>query len=81
MRAVPSFSNRKQQDFNCTPVVLTSDDLDQLEQDIRNQRLPTTCGSFFGESCGFGQDDDLLFVSKAREAIAAGKAVVYTSWW
>jgi hypothetical protein len=71
----------QRQDFNCTPVVLTSNDLDQLEQDIHRQCLPFTDGCFFGESNGSEQDDDLLFVSKAREAIAAGKAVVYTSWW
>jgi hypothetical protein len=32
----------KQKDFNLAPVLLTSDDLDRLEQDIRHQRLPFT---------------------------------------
>jgi hypothetical protein len=70
----------KQKDFNLAPVLLTSDDLDRLEQDIRHQCLPS--GFFFGKSSsGLEQDDDLLFISKARDFIAAGKAIVYTSWW
>lgn len=35
-------------DFNCTPVTLTSDDLDDLEASIRDRTLPETTGFFFG---------------------------------
>lgn len=69
------------EDFNCVGVLLTADDLDRLEADIRAGALPTTAGFFFGASDGTEQEDDLRFVSDAREAMAAGLTVFYTSWW
>ena len=45
------------------------------------RRLPKTTGFFFGESDGSEQEDDLEFIAKAREALAADKFVYYTSWW
>ena len=66
--------------FNGDCVVLDSEDLDNLEDDIKDGNLPDTSGFFFGESDD-GDEDDLLFVSKAREAIKEGKTVYYTSWW
>ena len=45
------------------------------------RRLPDTAGFFFGASDGSEIDDDLAFVNKAREALAADLAVCYTSWW
>lgn len=68
-------------DFNCANLQLTSDDLDALEQAIRSRSLPQTCGFFFGESDGCEVDDDLEFLAKAREAIAVGLTVFYSSWW
>jgi hypothetical protein len=67
--------------FNGDCVVLDSEDLDNLEQDIKDGNLPDTSGFFFGQSGNDEDEDDLLFVSKAREAIANGKTVYYTSWW
>jgi hypothetical protein len=61
--------------------VLTAADLDALEQDIRENRLPETEGFFFGASDGSEIDDDLEFVAKARAALAEGKTVFYRSWW
>mgnify|MGYP000058594135 FL=1 len=66
--------------FNGDCVVLDSEDLDNLEQDIKDGNLPDTSGFFFGVSDD-ADEDDLLFVSKAREAIKEGKTVYYTSWW
>ena len=70
-------------DFNGDCVVLDSEDLDNLEADIREGNLPDTSGFFFGESANNDEENenDLLFVTKAREAIAEGKTVYYTSWW
>jgi hypothetical protein len=62
-------------------VVLDKADLDRLEADIRAKRLPETAGFFFGQSDGSEIDDDLDFIAKAREAIAVGLTVYYTSWW
>lgn len=67
--------------FNCVPVRLTPEDLDALELAIRSGDLPPTSGFFFGESDGSEIEDDLAFIAKAREAIAAGLAVFYDSWW
>lgn len=68
-------------DFNSDCVVLDSEDLDNLEQDIKDGNLPDTSGFFFGNSMGDEDENDLLFVAKARDAIKEGKTVYYTSWW
>jgi hypothetical protein len=70
-------------DFNGDCVVLDSEDLDNLEEDIKDGNLPDTSGFFFGESSNNDEENDydLEFVSKAREAIKEGKTVYYTSWW
>jgi hypothetical protein len=67
--------------FNCVPVLLTLEDLNSLELAVRCRALPRTSGFFFGESRPEDQAEDLAFIAKARAAIAAGKAVYYTSWW
>jgi hypothetical protein len=66
--------------FNGDCVVLDNEDLDNLEQDIKDGNLPDTSGFFFGQSDD-NDSDDLEFVSKARETINEGKTVYYTSWW
>lgn len=68
-------------DFNCVNLQLTAEDLDRLEAAIRDGTLPPTSGFFFGASDGSESADDLAFVAKAREALAAGLSVFYSSWW
>lgn len=68
-------------DFNGDCVVLDSEDLDNLEEDIKNGNLPDTSGFFFGQSHPDSDEDDLEFVRKAREEIKNGNTVYYTSWW
>jgi hypothetical protein len=67
--------------FNCTNVLLSLDDLNNLEDDINNGNLPDTSGFFFGESDDGRMVDDLEFVRKAKEAITEGYSVYYSSWW
>ncbi|MET4691065.1 phosphoglycerate kinase [Sinorhizobium fredii] len=67
--------------FNCVNLQLTAGDIDSLEAGLRGRTLPHTEGFFFGVSDGNEVDDDLAFVAKAREALAAGLSVFYTSWW
>ena len=67
--------------FNCVKLLLSAEDLDRLEADIRKQCLPCTDGPFFGKSDGSEQEDDLAFVEKSRTAIADGQTVYYSSWW
>jgi hypothetical protein len=70
-----------QPDFNVTPVLVTKDDLDQLEHDVREAALPETSGFFFGQSSPEDRDNDLEFIRLAREAIAEGYKVFYYAWW
>lgn len=67
--------------FNCVNLQMTADDLDRLETAIKAGALPATAGFFFGASDGTETEDDLAFVAKAREALAAGLTVFYSSWW
>ena len=67
--------------FNCVNVELTADDLDSLERAVKGGDLPPTSGFFFGESDGSEQEDDLAFIASARQALEAGQAVFYSSWW
>lgn len=82
--------------FNCIPLELTLEDLDQLEVDINEKVLPETGGFFFGDDSFDWEDDDgnkpkegdyyykvidLQFISDARKAIYDGKKIFYDSWW
>ena len=71
------------QSFNCVRVRLTKTDLDLLEHDVLNGKLPETTGFFFGTN---PPDEDSMkrdmeFISAAKVAIASGDAVYYDSWW
>ncbi|NCC53767.1 MAG: phosphoglycerate kinase [Spartobacteria bacterium] len=67
--------------FNCVPVLLTAKDLDRLEADVQAGSLPHTEGFFFGASDGSETEDDLAFITRAREALARGLTVYYDAWW
>lgn len=69
-------------DFNCVPVSLNHDDLDDLEDAVRGSGLPDTVGFFFGNnSDDYYKSKDLEFIQKARESLDAGLSVEYNSWW
>jgi len=67
--------------FNCDPVRLTLTDLEQLETAVNRDELPETTGFFFGASLPEDKADDLAFIAEARQAIADGMDIYYTSWW
>jgi hypothetical protein len=69
--------------FNCVPVRLSMEDLNLLESDILNNRLPETQGFFFGTNPPdeYSREQDMAFISKAKISIANGAAVYYDSWW
>lgn len=71
----------KDKEFNCMNLELSSGELDRLEAAILADDLPDTEGKFFGESDGSELDDDLAFVAKARDYLAGGLTIYYTSWW
>lgn len=69
-------------DFNCIPVELSLEDLEGLEKDLTEEKLPDTVGFFFGnDSDTFYKEKDLQFVEAARQAIEDGSQVFYDSWW
>lgn len=68
--------------FNGIELELTWEDLDALEQDITNARLPSTTGFFFGNpSDDYYLQEDLTFIRKARAEIFTGLRVFYDSSW
>ena len=69
-------------DFNGDELELTWDDLDQLEQDIRNKNLPSTTGFFFGNDADdHYREHDLKFVREAKAEAFLGLRVFYNSSW
>jgi hypothetical protein len=71
------------EDFNCTTVRLTANDLDRLEMDTGNNKLVPRNGFFFGSQEIYPEDLESVadFIKLSRQAIAEGKAVFYDSWW
>lgn len=71
--------------FNCEKVRLMPEDIDKLEEDLKDpaSRLPATAGFFFGsDEWQPGDEEDLReFIANAREQFAAGRGVFYDSWW
>jgi hypothetical protein len=69
-------------EFNGVELELTWDDLDQLEQDIRNKKLPGTSGFFFGNDADdYYRKHDLKFVRDAKAEAFLGLKVFYNSSW
>ena len=66
-------------DFNCIELRLFESDLLKLEQQY--QSLDTAGGFFWGESQLEDNDITLSFINKAKELIAEGYEIVYSSWW
>jgi len=69
-------------EFNGVELELTWDDLEQLEQDIRNKNLPSTTGFFFGNDADDEyRKQDLKFVREAKAEAFLGLKVFYNSSW
>ena len=68
--------------FNGVELELTWEDLDQLEQDVTQGRLPDTTGFFFGDPAdNYYREQDLEFIRKARAELFLGLKVFYNSSW
>jgi len=69
-------------EFNGDELELTWEDLDKLEQAIRNKKLPDTSGFFFGNNADdHYREDDLKFVREAKAEAFLGLKVFYNSSW
>jgi hypothetical protein len=78
------FENERVIPFNGIEMELTEADINYIESAVLNNELPMTEGFFFGQDTRFSEDDkaaDLEFIKKAREALAKGEEVFYTSSW
>jgi hypothetical protein len=68
--------------FNGIELELTWDDLDKLERDIRQGKLPNTEGFFFGNPAdNHYYEQDLEFVTNAKAEVFLGLKVFYNSSW
>jgi hypothetical protein len=69
-------------EFNCVPLELTLEDLNNLEQSLESNSLPETAGFFFGSNSDDEyRQQDVEFIAVARKALDNGLKVVYDSWW
>ena len=71
------------EDFNCVPLPLTTELLDQLETSMLAGLMTPTKGFFFGPDNAV---DNVMTAAKelikvSREALEAGEEIYYTSWW
>ena len=69
-------------EFNCVNVQLTWEDLEKLEQNIKEGLLPETRGFFFGNNSDEEyREETLEFVENGLNSIKDGYDVYYSSWW
>ena len=73
----------KSADFNCDNVRIDAEDLDLLEEVLKEGLLKPVDGFFFGSQTVEPEDVESAseFISMARAAIAEGLTVYYSSWW
>lgn len=68
--------------FNGVELELTFDDIVRLENDIKENKLPSTTGFFFGQdSDDYYKSQDLEFVYEAKTRLFLGQKVFYNSSW
>jgi hypothetical protein len=81
-KGCPNAHEDNPSEFNCVPMTLDYNDLDNLENDIKNKGLPSTDGFFFGDNSNeYYYQQDLEFVEHARNALDSDLSVVYDSSW
>lgn len=71
----------KSSSFNGCNLVLTLEDIEDLEKDVMYDKLPHTAGFFFGESDPDDKEKDLEFIKLAKKELESGNVIYYTSWW
>ena len=72
----------KDRTFNGIELELTWQDLNELEEDVKERKLPSTSGFFFGDDASdHYQAHDLEFVKNAKAETFLGLRVFYNSSW
>ena len=68
--------------FNGIELLLTREDIDDLEQHVLDSTLPSTAGFFFGNNADdHYKEQDLEFIKQARYELFMGLKVFYNSSW
>lgn len=70
--------------FNCIPLQLTAEDLNNLISDAKRRKLKSAKGFFWGSQYDYTEEianEDIEFAHKALAEIDKGYAVYYDSWW
>ena len=88
-KGCPNSNGDTPETFNCVPLELDKEDLEELKATILTRALPETQGFFFGhDSYDWSKDElkdadlyDLEFVTNALKALKDGYKVHYNSWW
>lgn len=72
------------EDFNCSSVRLTAEDLKQLYKDIKDNKLVSEKGFFFGSDKLYPGDviHTLEFIDTSLDVLQKGRyAIFYIAWW
>ena len=88
-KGCPNSNGDTPETFNCVPLELDKEDLEELKATILTRAIPATQGFFFGhDSFDWSKDElkeadlyDLEFVTNALKALKDGYKVHYNSWW
>ena len=81
-KLIASGGNPDNHSFNGIELELTWEDVDELEQAVRNGKLPFTEGFFFGKPAdNHYYDEDLKFCVNAKAELFLGLKVFYNSSW
>ena len=73
--------------FNCNPILLEPEDIDNLEACLTNGGLPESEGGFFfghqfqDEAADEYREQDIEFCAWARKEFDRGRHVYYDCWW
>jgi hypothetical protein len=67
--------------FNCQPLRLTFQDLQDLRKAVTNESLPHTEGFFFGATDEHHYAETLEFLDEADRAMHQDMEIYYDSWW
>jgi hypothetical protein len=66
-------------EFNCVELQLFDEDIAELEK--VHATLETSIGFFWGQTYPEHVEETQAFIDKAKEALANGYKIIYTSWW
>ena len=68
-------------EFNCRPVQLTTEDLERIGLAVIDETLSETSGFFFGQSSDEDRKRDIEFLTEAKRYLDEGYTIWYDSWW